>query len=677
MDTYLPLMEEKLIRTIIVSNEKKVDVFRIHVFEKSLKFDPHFAYGVSKNDSIYDIYSTAQQCDSIVTVIVTCAQAPSCSISTTGCGPNNTICQGQTIQLCAPIGNGYTYTWSNGQHTRCIDVSAAGTYSVTVTNSSGCSSTCSKTISVSSGPSCTISTVGCGSNNTICQGQSVQLCGPSGYGYSYTWSNGSHNQCISVNSAGTYTLTVTNRNGCSSTCSKTIYVSPAPSCNITTTGCGSNNTICQGQSVTLSAPSGTGYTYLWSNGSHNRTITVNTGGTYSVTVTNSSGCSSTCSKTIYVSPAPSCNITVTGCGANNSICQGQSATLSAPYGSGYTYTWSNGSHNRTITVNTGGIYSVTVTNSNGCSSTCSKVIVVNPSPSSTITAGSTSLCSGQSTTLCAPSGSGYSYTWSNGSHSRCITVNCAGTYSVTVTNSSGCSSSSSICITSGSRPSSTISGRTCYYSGSSTSLCAPSGPGYTYTWSNGSHSRCINVSCSGIYSVTVSNSCGSSTSYVNVSRCRSGCGWRVDPTAGTLTVEPEDGVAPYTFVWNDDPAQTSATIEAKTPGKYNVTITDAEGNVSKESYNLTLPSLTVSAYPNPFKSETTIEFTNNSDTRFGLIEVYSIDGKKVAVLFEGEMEKSMTYFVKWDARETPDGIYLYRLICGDAVETGRLTLIRE
>lgn len=58
MDTYLPLMndkKEKLIRTIIVSNEKKVDVFRIHVFEKSLKFDPHFAYGISKNDSVYEM----------------------------------------------------------------------------------------------------------------------------------------------------------------------------------------------------------------------------------------------------------------------------------------------------------------------------------------------------------------------------------------------------------------------------------------------------------------------------------------------------------------------------------------------------------------------------------------------------------------------------------------------
>jgi hypothetical protein len=55
MDTYLSSMEQKLIRTIIVSNEKKVDVFRIHVFEKSLRFDPHFAYGVSKNELVYDM----------------------------------------------------------------------------------------------------------------------------------------------------------------------------------------------------------------------------------------------------------------------------------------------------------------------------------------------------------------------------------------------------------------------------------------------------------------------------------------------------------------------------------------------------------------------------------------------------------------------------------------------
>ena len=52
--------KERLIRTIIISNENKIDVFRIHVFEKSIKFDPYFAYGVSKNDTIYGMVSNIE-----------------------------------------------------------------------------------------------------------------------------------------------------------------------------------------------------------------------------------------------------------------------------------------------------------------------------------------------------------------------------------------------------------------------------------------------------------------------------------------------------------------------------------------------------------------------------------------------------------------------------------------
>ncbi|MBK6839985.1 MAG: hypothetical protein IPG90_18280, partial [Bacteroidetes bacterium] len=93
-------------------------------------------------------YSTALHCDSLVDVIVSSKTVPSCTISATGCGNNNSICQGQAAQLCAPAGSGYTYNWSNGLHTQCINISTAGTYTVTVSNGTGCSSTCSKTISV-------------------------------------------------------------------------------------------------------------------------------------------------------------------------------------------------------------------------------------------------------------------------------------------------------------------------------------------------------------------------------------------------------------------------------------------------------------------------------------------------------------------------------------------------
>ncbi len=508
--------------------------------------------------------------------------------------------------MCAPTGNGYTYTWSTGSHSRCINVTTAGTYSVTVTNSAGCTSTCSKTIYVSQAPSCNITVTGCGNNNTICQGQTANLCAPSGNGYTYTWSNGSHSRCINVTSAGTYTVTVTNSAGCTSTCSKTIYVSAAPSCNITVSGCGNNNTICQGGTASLCAPAGNGYTYTWSNGSHARCINVTTAGTYTVTVTNSSGCSSTCSKTIYVSAAPSCNITVSGCGNNNTICQGQTASLCAPSGNGYTYTWSNGSHSRCINVTTAGTYTVTVTNSSGCSSTCSKTITVNPRPSCTIS-GNTTIQQGQCTQLCAPSGNGYTYTWSNGSHARCITVSCAGTYSVTVTNSSGCSSTCSVCVT------------------------------------------VIRIHCRFIH----------------------------NPNDGTLTAVGEEGKAPYSYVWHTETGETTPAINVKSSGEYAVTVTDADGVTVTEKYVLSLASIEASVYPNPFVSSTTIQFrTFNKNSNHAVVEIYAIDGSKVATIFDGEVESGKNYMVKWNA-DLREGIYMYRIICGDQVQTGRMMLISE
>lgn len=177
--------------------------------------------------------------------------------------------------------------------------------------------------------------------------------------------------------------------------------------------------------------------------------------------------------------------------------------------------------------------------------------------------------------------------------------------------------------------------------------------------------------------MTVSNGCGTRSSCVYVSKCRSHCNWRLNPSGKTLTVEPQEGNGPYSFDWINEPSQTTSTINVNNPGLYEVTITDRNGNKTTESYFVTLPSLIVTAYPNPFHSETTIEFTNSGNTKTGSIEIYSLEGRKVAVLYEGEMENEKTYLVKWDARENEDGIYIYKIICGDAVQTGRLTLMKE
>lgn len=141
--------------------------------------------------------------------MVTLSFAPDCTI--TG---SNTVCQGGTTQLCAPIGVGNGYLWSTGETTRCITINAPGTYTVTV--NAGCSSTCTKTVSSLPAPACTIT-----SGAVFCLGVSTPLCASTGY-TNYLWNTGATSQCITVMNPGTYSVTVTDNNGCQSSCSITI-----------------------------------------------------------------------------------------------------------------------------------------------------------------------------------------------------------------------------------------------------------------------------------------------------------------------------------------------------------------------------------------------------------------------------------------------------------------------
>ncbi len=156
-----------------------------------------------------------------------------------------------------------------------------------------------------------------------------------------------------------------------------------------------NPSFCSGGSVILSAPSG--YIYTWSTGATSQSIVVNNGGTYSVTVSNGTGCSVTGSAlvTVYANPAP----VITG---TTIICQGTTTTLNA--GSGYsTYQWSNGNASQTVSVGAAGIYTVTVTNLNGCSGTDTIFVFVNPLPIVAAQAnGNTSFCQGDSVQLSVP-----------------------------------------------------------------------------------------------------------------------------------------------------------------------------------------------------------------------------------------------------------------------------------
>ena len=514
----------------------------------------------------YSVVATnAVGCTSTGNMVISIVPPVTLSISGTA-----TICQGQSTSLCAASGFD-TYLWSNGATTSCISVNAAGTYSVVATKGvNACTYTASRTVTVNPVPNCSIS-----GSSTICPGGSAQLCAITGM-TSYQWSNGATSECITITTGGTYTVTVTNANGCTSSCSKTVTVAMPPPCTIS-----GNSSFCPGTSTQICASPGMA-SYLWSTGETTQCIAVTAAGTYSVTGTNFTGCSSTCSKTLTLSNATNCAIT-----GNTSFCAGGSTELCAPAGM-YAYLWSTGATTQCIAVNNPGIYSVILTTASACNSSCSKTVTLNNATACSITGPST-ICPGSSSQLCASPGA-TSYLWSTGATTQCINVTSGGNYTVTTTNSSGCTSTCSKSMTIGSPAIAGITGNATICSGGSTQLCAPGGYS-SYLWSNGSTTSCINVNTTGTYSVTISDGIGcSSTAFKTITAgmapvC-SILGASTICNGGTTQLCGPDGL--YTYSWNNGPATDDPCITVSTTGTHTLTITNQAGCISTCTKTVTI-----------------------------------------------------------------------------------------
>ncbi len=234
-------------------------------------------------------------------------------------------------------------------------------------------------------------------------------------------------------------IVATDINGCTGSASAFLTVRPSPQVTVS-----DNTVLCAGQSTTLTAtPVGSElYTYKWNNLNETTpSITVSPLTTRNYTVTVTLG---TCSitRTVVVSVlSPTADIT-----GNLEICEGLSTTLIAT--GGETYLWSTGATTDAITVtpsvSTG--YTVTATDENGCIATSTITVTVNPNPTATIT-GTTTICSGSSTTLTASGGS--TYLWNTGATTNQITVtpSVSTTYSVSITDANGCTNSKSQLVT--------------------------------------------------------------------------------------------------------------------------------------------------------------------------------------------------------------------------------------
>jgi hypothetical protein len=367
----------------------------------------------------------------IVNITLNEQVTPVCTSATVTTASVNAACTSSTTgsATATPTGGAlpYTYLWSNGATTQTVSNLLAGTYTVTVTEGGGCKTPSTVTIGANT-PTATITASG---STALCTGGSVNLTASGGS--FYTWSTGGTTATLSnILASGTYSVTVAN-GACTATTSKVVTVLPAPTAAITASG----STICQGNSLNLTASGGSFYT--WSTGATSATIGATTAGTYSVTVSNGS-CTATASKALTTSPSPTATIVASG---PTSFCQGGSVGLTASGGTAYV--WSNGATTASTTVSLSGTYTVSVTN-NGCVGTTNKVITTIPAPTVRLTGTPSTGTSGTATATASGGTLPYIYDWSNNATNYTLIGLRPGTYFVTVTDANGCIGEGSIVI---------------------------------------------------------------------------------------------------------------------------------------------------------------------------------------------------------------------------------------
>ena len=338
---------------------------------------------------------------------------------------------GSITATITPAGTStYTYSWSNSSTTgptsdltNTISSLPIGTYSVTVVDAGGCSVTDQVTITDNPNPTPSITGV-----LSICSGMATTLDAGAGYA-NYSWNPAGSSQTFSATAAGNYSVTVTDANGCMGTDMVTVTENSSLTPTITGT-----LAICDGASTVLDA--GSSYaTYDWSTSESTQTITVTAAGTYSVTVSDVNGCSGTDQVTVTTQ-----GITVEITGILG-MCDGETTIIDA--GAGFdNYLWSTGATTQTLNVAYSGIYSVTVSDNLGCSST--DAVTITADPLNLVVSSDKLICKDASADLAAALSSGgtppFSYHWSNGETTSNINVspNTETTYTVYISDAAGC-----------------------------------------------------------------------------------------------------------------------------------------------------------------------------------------------------------------------------------------------
>lgn len=493
----------------------------------------------------------------------------------------------------------YTFSWSNGDSGEDISNQPAGNYTVTITDDNGCTGTVSSFVSE---PALLVATVN--SVDISCNGNNdgeVSVTATGGTpGYSYLWSTGSTMQNVTGLGGGTYTVTVTDQNGCESIKSGFVAEPSVIVVNSTVT-----DVDCNGGSdgaIDLSVSGGSSpYFYNWSNGEATEDISGLSAGTYSITITDVSGCVMTTSFTVSEPTAISLSIS----GTNVSCNGGTDGTASVTASGGtppYTYLWSGGQTSASISGIAAGTHDVSVTDANGCSMSASTVVSEPAAISITVTVTDEScMASGDGAISLSISGgtAPYSYSWSNGSTSQTISGLSAGNYVVTITDANGCTAMANGTVSAPTvlSVSSVVSDVTCNSNSDGDIDVTVSGgtPPYSFLWNTGASTEDLSGLVAGTYTVTVTDANGCTAEETNVmneliavTSTHVATGVTCNGlTNGAIDLTVSGGFGGYTYAWSN--GETTEDLSNLAGGVYMVTVTDGSGCQIVESITVAEP----------------------------------------------------------------------------------------
>lgn len=352
------------------------------------------------------------------------------NITQSACGQSNGGAAATVTGGTSP----YSYLWSNGSTTSSISNVAAGGYPLTVTDNGGCTVVSTAAISNIGAPTITANPTSPACFGGTNGSAAVTVSGGTGP-YTYQWNTGGTSSSISDIGAGTYTVTVQDNAQCVAVQTVTVANPADIQVSVSTTNalCGNQN----GTALVTASGGGGTFTYFWNNGSTLANNIDLAAGTYSVTITDNHACTTTASATVNNIQGPTATFSPV-----NGTCQ-ITPQINVTVNGGtspFSFAWNNGATTQNVTGLTAGNYTVTITDANGCTFSNSATVTDNSTLNVTFNTQNPTQGNSNGSITANPNGgtSPYSFLWSTGASTASVSNLAAGSYTVTITDQSGC-----------------------------------------------------------------------------------------------------------------------------------------------------------------------------------------------------------------------------------------------